>query len=771
MCHRGFALVVTLSLMILLTVLAVGLLSLSAITLRTVEREAAAAVARANARVALMIALGELQTQLGPDRRIAQFAHPDVVGSAATAGRSRYLSVHDMNKKDGGVSPPWNRRATESFRTWLVSGDSAEVTNPSFPGAATPMHTVRLTSSNVPEKDSVSVPVTRIGQATGDFAWWIDDLGQKASLITAKAADESLRHVNPDRFLLSHALTDGSLSWFPDAPEHPARDRLVSRETAGILAPDRAQVSTLERWLGGTHFGLLADPHNGGLKKDLSAAFGSDLRTLVDALGERIFQSVDGAPTVDDPGGPKWAQLRSFYELAASSGALPVRPQTDEQMGIYPVIAGFVEMFGVSNTVGYSPAADRYLGTDGWYNYQGGTTPNYVMTVHMAPVLKLWNPYNRPLETAAYTIVVGNSDAQYVDGVQADETTFFWADTRPSNLPAGMRFEHRYHIPSVSFAPGEVKLFSLHENTFLDMFGGTYIPQTGLALGKKTDVVNAGFILGELGESPFTGHSFWDMHCTWPGLKAANAANLKYGHGRACENGYVYSPGRASDDGGDVTINDSRSKDTKAYRINVGKLVTWSLRLYKGRVAKGGYERPLVSIKNINTADIAPANTIKNHPNIPELDNPVSDPYFAGNRNLDATWARRISLRFLQNEGDHDPALYNGDGAQRPIKDIKWLADFNPRSPTIGCWPAEFSKRPDAFDPFAPVYPGGPLLINGAAGGSTLGYGLATPGNYLSGILMNPTNKAALEMNKFIGYSDDEGVSRCVLFEIPDFAS
>ena len=58
---RGFALVVTLSLMILLTLIAVGLLTLSSIALRSSSEESAMATVRANARLAMMLALGDLQ--------------------------------------------------------------------------------------------------------------------------------------------------------------------------------------------------------------------------------------------------------------------------------------------------------------------------------------------------------------------------------------------------------------------------------------------------------------------------------------------------------------------------------------------------------------------------------------------------------------------------------------------------------------------------------------------------------------------------------------
>ena len=64
----GFALVVTISLMVLLTVLAFGLLTLSASQLRNSGLDAHRQQARFNARLALVIAIGEMQEQIGPDR-------------------------------------------------------------------------------------------------------------------------------------------------------------------------------------------------------------------------------------------------------------------------------------------------------------------------------------------------------------------------------------------------------------------------------------------------------------------------------------------------------------------------------------------------------------------------------------------------------------------------------------------------------------------------------------------------------------------------------
>lgn len=71
---RGFALIVTLTLMVLLAILALGLLSLSSVSLRTASQTGAEATSRANALLALQLAIGDLQKHLGPDQRISATA-------------------------------------------------------------------------------------------------------------------------------------------------------------------------------------------------------------------------------------------------------------------------------------------------------------------------------------------------------------------------------------------------------------------------------------------------------------------------------------------------------------------------------------------------------------------------------------------------------------------------------------------------------------------------------------------------------------------------
>ena len=89
---RGFALIIVLSVMFLLTIIALGILSLSSVTLRSSTRGEAHAMARANARLSLMMAIGELQKEMGPDARISS---PHDVGSSASGGQPHWTAVYD----------------------------------------------------------------------------------------------------------------------------------------------------------------------------------------------------------------------------------------------------------------------------------------------------------------------------------------------------------------------------------------------------------------------------------------------------------------------------------------------------------------------------------------------------------------------------------------------------------------------------------------------------------------------------------------------------
>ncbi|MEY3898189.1 MAG: hypothetical protein RLZZ214_3710, partial [Verrucomicrobiota bacterium] len=147
--NRGFALIVTLSLMILLTVIAVGLLTLSSISLRSSNQSEAMAVARSNARMALLLAIGELQKSTGPDQRVTTPANiaADAAGLPLAPGAQPLndKSVNGVSKGLSGIQPGsrywtgvwknsnsttpgleiYSKTPSPTFVQWLVSGNES----------------------------------------------------------------------------------------------------------------------------------------------------------------------------------------------------------------------------------------------------------------------------------------------------------------------------------------------------------------------------------------------------------------------------------------------------------------------------------------------------------------------------------------------------------------------------------------------------------------------------------------------------------------------
>lgn len=229
--------VVTILLMVLLSILAVGMLSLSGVTLRSSSQSSAMTEARANARMALMIAIGELQKQMGPDQRISGNAaildsnadtsaidgvtHPHwtgvwdswVVGDPNVAPvNPNYPNLNDSNynshhqtigsQSDGSMHPDYANK-DKYFRKWLVSLPDASKATLQDTAKTLVLNGVRLPDKNasavqlVGEKSLGSsanaadyvnaglVPARETGTSAvnGRFAWWIGDESQKARVM------------------------------------------------------------------------------------------------------------------------------------------------------------------------------------------------------------------------------------------------------------------------------------------------------------------------------------------------------------------------------------------------------------------------------------------------------------------------------------------------------------------------------------------------------------------------------------------------------------
>ena len=300
--NPGFALVATLSLMVLLAILCVGMLSLSAVSLRSSSQGAAQAEARANARVALILAIGELQRHTGSDTRVTAPAnivdetYPQVLG----VWRSWEGTDHEADGRPrvpaGGYD--FNKDESEAnggrFVDWLVSSADAvsdqesdkqpkidhapSLVRNSAISATVPL----LAGGSLQSSDARQIHVVpSIVKDSGRYAWWISGENQKAVLSqpykprTNDAAGlvelgQSHAVANPAVFGLPSLLTDPEPHLPGTAAAKPSR-KVASRQTMAVVeAGNATEPQKKFHDLSAYSIGLLTNTATGAWRKDMS---------------------------------------------------------------------------------------------------------------------------------------------------------------------------------------------------------------------------------------------------------------------------------------------------------------------------------------------------------------------------------------------------------------------------------------------------------------------------------------------------------------------
>ncbi len=284
---RGFSLVVTLTLMVLLSILAIGMLSLSVVTMRQSGQSDESARARANARMAVVMALGQLQMKAGDDRRITVAADQlkgsvDGSTSAAADGRRHWTGVYKSWIADTGNDPSaWPDRPTPEFLGWLVT-ESPGITSEGTAKSAT-AGDIPLVGEGTVGSDSklhVKVPMIEAPDMKGGkgaLAWWTGDQGVKATM--ALPPTEPADSLAAARAGIQAAATNdfqsaGDGGIFPKSELQQARvaslsswDQL-SHVSTGLPAKRRELFHDIVA----VGSGLLTDVRKGGFRKDLSMA-------------------------------------------------------------------------------------------------------------------------------------------------------------------------------------------------------------------------------------------------------------------------------------------------------------------------------------------------------------------------------------------------------------------------------------------------------------------------------------------------------------------
>ncbi len=285
---RGFALVVTLTLMVLLSILALGLLSLSTVSLRSMNASSPAETARANARMAVMLALGELQRTAGDDRRItadgsiyAGAAHPNAVGvwkswsPELTKNPTGGAPTYTTPKTATAASPAPNN---PGFLGWLVSSPTpASLESADWAKTGTLSNPIDLFAEAT---DGFALQASKVDMkqgsiVTGSFAWAVSQSATKAK-INVSGPEDNQRIANDD-IQAQPRPTLGLTKNF----KKPAGN--WNERAAKVISMSQAKLDN-DLWIdkdsikGGADFttqgfGVLTDTVNGGLKTDLNLGF------------------------------------------------------------------------------------------------------------------------------------------------------------------------------------------------------------------------------------------------------------------------------------------------------------------------------------------------------------------------------------------------------------------------------------------------------------------------------------------------------------------
>ena len=395
---EGFSLVITISLMVLLSLLAVGMLSLATISLRASRSSDAMAVARSNARIALQLAIGELQKHAGPDQRVTTTANiagtaigdPLAAGavpanargldnvatglSAIQPGTRHWTGVFRNNDLPARI---FTKTPTAVLRRWLVSSPSTTGATPAdascavdASGAVANETTAvvlagkgSVGSGNTAVQDYIAVPripVESNAAFPGGLAWWIADEGVKSRINMERTRDESDSYATLVPQRRGWETVSGFAS-YPAATGNADRPLpgIVSLSSTGLLLPALTTGSPSPLQSGfhsaTTHsLGLITNTLEGGNRVDLSPIVtgGLDASLPPGAYDNHPLQGARIVPRAAASGlaNPRWEQVADFLRTGPnlSNNTLQVAGQSSgNALPIAPSVIDFRILMGV----------------------------------------------------------------------------------------------------------------------------------------------------------------------------------------------------------------------------------------------------------------------------------------------------------------------------------------------------------------------------------------------------------------------------------------
>ena len=429
---KGFALVITLSLMVLLTLIAVGLLTLSSISLRTAGQGNDMAIARANARLALMLAIGELQKTAGPDKRIT--APANLLNASAQVGVANasmgITGVWNSSKESYNNTDYHSSKTGKNFLGYLISNPNPQTApDPKMlpDDAGKSQKLVGSKSVGIGNTTAeISAPLvaiagTKANATAGEISWVTLDEGMKGCIdllpaTTPASQGESVTQVGSAARNGFQTVEKMNFLKADNAKLMASLPKLITLNEAGLAADSTDAVAKYFHDFTIASKSLQVDVANGGLKTDLSVLFDGAFGAAVpSAYANRYLYSDSNAPfqgsaTTSDVQWSLYANYSRLYRRTTVNDnpkdglkvAIPpnyslkaINDRTIKQIRYEPNMATLKQPLLMPTVVRVDTVFS--IITRDYHAGHGNETYPYQLDLMYLPVITLHNPYNVPI--------------------------------------------------------------------------------------------------------------------------------------------------------------------------------------------------------------------------------------------------------------------------------------------------------------------------------------------------------------------------------------
>jgi hypothetical protein len=411
---HGFALVIALSLMAFILVLVLSMSLFVQVETATSSTALAQLRAKESAKLALFMALGDLQRHAGPDQRVT--ARAEILGSGLSMQNPFWTGV-------------WDTTNPAAAPRWLVSWQN-QIGSPGSMMQLVGEGTVGPDNSQYVDAPTIDV-LGRSDTPSAEIAWWISDEGVKASAGLSDQIDEVddrffenfsptglsaleqrqlLRQISPRRFRTELFLgdnTDFTPGKVEDITQASVQERVddatlelsrtVSiRQLELIGGIDSSEVESAFHSMTYLSKAVLSNSNKGGLRRDLS---------------DQSYNDSSGAIVVDD-------RLRSFLWDSSpdSNGKVELMGLTDEEIGA----------LNAGNPVATAPALITEFGL--FFAVSGQGSSSSTARAFLRLEAEVWSPYGFRHKFAGSS---GSGTPELIveiEGLPSVELTFFDKD-------------------------------------------------------------------------------------------------------------------------------------------------------------------------------------------------------------------------------------------------------------------------------------------------------------------------------------------------------